>query len=139
MGFQLLSFLKEVTFALLAANRTGGIGQVEFDEAGNGELSRADCSSPGYIQEQGCNFKLPVRKREGRGDQVGRENSAGPPDRPVIKGRRGTDSSREHLQCVSKHSLPWAKPTKPDPGPTSFRMRSWSIRQTKEPEHLMPH
>ena len=66
LGFQLLSFLKEVTFALLAANRTGGIGQVEFDEAGNGELSRADCSSPGYIQEQGCNFKLPVRN--GRGE-----------------------------------------------------------------------
>ena len=100
LEFQQSSFLKEVTFALLAANRTDGICQVEFDEAGNGEFSRADCSTSGYIQEQGCNFELPVRKREGRGDQVGIENSAGPPDRPVIKGRRGTDSSREHLQCV---------------------------------------
>ena len=116
------SFLKDVTFALLAADRTDGLGQVEFDEAGNGEFSRADCSTSGYIQEQGCNFELPVRKREGRGDQVGIENSAGPPDRSVIKGRRGTDSSREHLQCVLKHSLPWAKPTKPDPGPASFLM-----------------
>ena len=87
MEFQLLSFLKEVTFALLAANRTGGIGKVEFAEAGNGKFRRGDRRTPGPIQEQGCNFKLPGRKREGRGDQVGRENSAGPPDRPVIKAR----------------------------------------------------
>ena len=75
LGFQLLSFLKEVTFALLAANRTDGIGQVEFDEAGNGELSRADCSSPGYIQEQGCNFKLPVRNGRGGGKREQRRSS----------------------------------------------------------------
>ena len=101
---QLLSSLKEVTFALLAVKRTGGIGKAEFDEAGNGKFSRGDHRTPGYIQEQGCSFKPPVRKfGEGRGDQAGRVSSTGP-HRPVIRGHQGTDRTHEHLQCTRSRS-----------------------------------
>ena len=56
------SILKENAFALLATSRTGSISKVKFDEGGNGVFSTGDDCTPGYIREQGCNFKLPVRK-----------------------------------------------------------------------------
>lgn len=36
--------------------------KVEFGEEETGVFSTGDCHSPGYIQEQVQNFKLPVRK-----------------------------------------------------------------------------